>query len=96
MPEEKRFKISIYTSLLVPVTLLPWILGFAGPIYGAVALAAGANMSRLAWRLRVGAEPEQRAARRLFAFSVMYLFALFAAYLGQKGVTTHFWTSLRA
>ena len=47
-------------------------------------------MIRLAWRLRTGGMAEERAARRLFAFSIVYLFLLFAAYLLQKELTAHF------
>jgi heme O synthase-like polyprenyltransferase len=46
-------------------------------------------MIRLAWRLRTGGTAEERAAKRLFAFSIVYLFALFAAYLAQKGLMAH-------
>jgi heme o synthase len=82
-----RDQILAYTLLLVPVSLLPWALGFAGPLYGAVAGAAGAHMIRLAWRLWAGSGPEGKAAMRLFGFSIIYLFALFARYLAQKALT---------
>jgi heme o synthase len=85
-----REQILAYTLLLVPVSLLPWVLGLVGPIYGAVAIAAGANMILLASRLRAATETEERAGRRLFFFSILYLFAIFAAYLIQKIVTVHF------
>jgi len=85
-----RDQILGYTLLLVPVSLLPWVLGLAGPVYGAVAAAAGANMTLLAWRLRSGSKAEERAARRLFAFSILYLFLLFAAYLADKELTISF------
>jgi heme o synthase len=79
-----REQVLAYTLLLVPVSLLPWALGLVGPVYGATAMAAGANMVRLAWRLRAAGGAEQRVARRLFMFSIVYLFLLFAAYLLQK------------
>ena len=37
-----RRQILIYSLVLVPVTVLPWVLGLAGMIYGAVALVTGA------------------------------------------------------
>jgi protoheme IX farnesyltransferase len=91
-----RGQILLYTVLLFPASLLPWALGFAGPIYGAVAIAAGARMMFLAWQLRTGGRPEGRAAGHLFAFSIAYLFALFAAYLVQKALTAHSWLSMGA
>jgi protoheme IX farnesyltransferase len=81
-----RRQILAYTLLLAPVGLAPWILGFAGFVYGAVALACGLAMLHLAWRVyrdRI-AESAAAAARRLFAFSLLYVFALFAALLADN------------
>ena len=77
-------QIFLYTLLLLGASLLPWMFGFAGVIYGAVAVAAGANMIMLAWQLRAGGRTRERVARRLFAFSILYLFVLFAAFLIDK------------
>jgi heme o synthase len=79
-PETKR-QILLYTGVLVPVSLAPWLLGYAGLLYGVVAIAAGAFLALLAWRVWTAAEgrASNLAARRLFGFSILYLFALFAA-----------------
>ena len=83
-PEETRRQILIYSLLLVPVGAAPWLFGFAGLAYGLAALAGGALMVALSWQLwRV---PSDRTARRLFAFSILYLFALFAVLLVERGV----------
>ncbi|MDR3421629.1 MAG: heme o synthase [Xanthobacteraceae bacterium] len=77
---ETRRQILLYTLLLAPLGAAPWLLGYAGALYGVVALAAGAAMIVLAWRLRA----EQRghaAARQMFGFSILYLFLLFAMLL---------------
>jgi heme o synthase len=74
-------QILIYSVLLVPVSVLPWVLGFAGTIYGATAAICGAIFLVLASRLR-GSDAGRRNASRLFAFSILYLFALFVALLG--------------
>ena len=52
-------------------------------IYGVTALLAGALMVALAWRVRSEREGDraERAAQQLFAFSILYLFVLFAALL---------------
>ena len=74
-------QILIYSVLLVPTSLLPWALGYAGALYGAVALASGAVFLALALQLRRSQQSDRQAAQRLFLFSISYLFLLFAAML---------------
>jgi heme o synthase len=74
-------QIFIYSALLVPISLLPWTLGFAGSIYAATAVVGGAIFVALALRLRSSNSGERRDASRLFVFSIFYLFVLFAALL---------------
>jgi protoheme IX farnesyltransferase len=86
--QETRRQILLYSAALVPVGAAPWLLGFAGPLYGVTALLAGAAMVVLAWRVR-GARPGRDAdgaAGQLFAFSILYLFLVFAALLVEGGV----------
>jgi heme o synthase len=80
---ETKRQIVLYTGVLVPVSLAPWLLGYAGLLYGVIAVAAGAVLALLAWRIWTAAEgrPTDLAARRLFGFSILYLFALFAGLL---------------
>jgi len=78
-------QILIYSALLLPVSLLPWALGFAGALYGATALISGAIFVALAVRLRESRGVYLRTAQRLFAFSISYLFLLFAALLADHG-----------
>jgi protoheme IX farnesyltransferase len=78
-------QIILYSALLVPVSVLPWALGLAGAIYGAVALTCGAIFWLLVWRLRKSEPTGRDAARRLFLFSVSYLSLLFAALLVTGG-----------
>ncbi len=85
-------QILIYTVLLQPVSLLPWALGFAGAIYGAAAAICGALLVALAWRLCGAGEADRRPAHRLFAFSIVYLFVLFAALLASN--SSNRWSSL--
>jgi protoheme IX farnesyltransferase len=79
------WQILIYSALLVPITMLPWVLGFAGAIYGVTAAVCGTVFIVLAWRLRRAGEADRRPAYHLFAFSIVYLFALFAALLVSNG-----------
>ncbi|MEA2903175.1 MAG: heme o synthase [Alphaproteobacteria bacterium] len=78
--EETRRQILLYSVVLLPVGLSPWLFGYAGLLYGMAALVLGTLLLAFAWRVRVerdGAGAE-RAAKRLFAYSIVYLFALFA------------------
>src|SRR6266436_2028899 len=61
--DETRRQILVYTLVLLPVGVSPWLLGHAGAVYAAVAIAAGSLMMALAWRVRSarGAAGEQAA-----------------------------------
>jgi len=74
-------QILIYSGLLALASALPWILGFAGTVYGAVAAICGAVFLLLAGQLNRSIRADRRAAHRLFVFSIVYLFVLFAALL---------------
>jgi heme o synthase len=80
---ETRRQILIYSLVLAPIGAAPWLAGAAGLIYGATALVAGGMMARLAHQLyRLGdAAAGDRAAKKLFGFSIVYLFLLFAVLL---------------
>src|ERR1700689_1942584 len=78
--QETRRQILLYTLILAPLGVTPWLLGYAGPTYGIAAIATGAFMIALA--LRVYAERQgHTASKQLFAFSILYLFLLFAMLL---------------
>jgi len=81
--DETRRQILIYSAVVAIVGVAPAFFGFAGLIYGVVAALLGVLFVALAievWRKRRGAAAPA-AARRLFAFSVLYLFLLFATLL---------------
>jgi protoheme IX farnesyltransferase len=78
-------RILIYSGLLVLASELPWVLGFAGMVYGVVVGACGAAFVLLASLLNRSVEPDRHAAQRLFGFSICYLFALFAVLLIDHG-----------
>jgi heme o synthase len=85
-PDETRRQILIYSLVLAPIGLSPTLFGFAGLAYGAVALVCGALMIALAWRVyreRTGPAAIS-AAKRLFTFSLLYVFVLFAALLADN------------
>ena len=85
-PDRTRLEILLYSLVLVPVAILPWVLGFASLVYGLVALALGICFIVCAGRVfrrRTGAAAD-KAAWRLFFFSIFYLFALFAVIVAEQ------------
>lgn len=84
-PDATRLQILIYTLLLVPVGIAPAFLGIGGVAYALVSALTGLGMIGFAWRvfrLREG-DRAMKAAQRLFAFSILYLFLLFAVLLAE-------------
>ena len=82
-PDATRLQILLYTIVLVAVAAAPWPLGYFDAVFGVTSLVLGAGMLMLAinvYRRREGIEA-LRATRKLFAFSIFYLFGLFATLL---------------
>ncbi|MBR0966379.1 protoheme IX farnesyltransferase [Bradyrhizobium diazoefficiens] len=82
-PDATRLQILLYTIVLIAVAAAPWALGYFDAVYGIVSLILGAGMLVLAINVYMRRERSQslRATRKLFAFSILYLFALFATLL---------------
>jgi len=80
-----RRQIMLYTLVLVPLGVAPWAFGYTGALYGVTALVNGAIMVMLGWQVFRESRPAERASRNLFAFSILYLFLLFAVLLVERG-----------
>jgi heme o synthase len=80
-----RRSILRYTLILVPLGVAPWPLGYAGVLYGLTAMVTGGLMLALAWQVFCERRPAERASRHLFAFSILYLFLLYAVLLVERG-----------
>jgi heme o synthase len=80
-----RRQILLYTLILVPLGMAPWAFGYTGALYGITALVTGAIMVMLGWQVFCEIRPAERASRNLFAFSILYLFLLFAVLLVERG-----------
>ncbi|MGH7065615.1 MAG: UbiA family prenyltransferase, partial [Stellaceae bacterium] len=78
-PRETKRQMLLYTLVLWPVTAAPWILGVAGRIYGIAALTLSVAFTAMA--IRVWLDAGDRSARRMFGFSLLYLFLVFALLL---------------
>jgi heme o synthase len=86
---ETRRQIILYSLALVPLAIAPYFMGFAGIAYGIASAVLGAVFLWLAfnvWRITEGREADQ-ACKRLFWFSILYLYALFAMLLVEGAVT---------
>ncbi|MGJ5134699.1 MULTISPECIES: heme o synthase [unclassified Bradyrhizobium] len=86
-PDATRLQILLYTIVLVAIAAAPWPLGYFDAVYGVVSLALGTGMLWLAVEVFRKRERSAslRANRKLFAFSILYLFVLFAT-LGLEAV----------
>ena len=85
--EATRLQILIYSIILAPIGMLPAILGLGGTLYMASAAILGSLFVVMAldcYQKREG-EEAARAAKNLFAYSVLYLFLLFAVILVEHG-----------
>lgn len=78
-----RRQIFIYSLMLAPIGVLPWILGFASAAYGLVAIFLGAGFVWYAYQvLRMSDfDGAMLPARKLFGYSIIYLFGIFLALL---------------
>ncbi|MGI9352615.1 MAG: heme o synthase [Rhizobiaceae bacterium] len=76
-----RFQILIYAILLGVTGVLPAAMGFASLAYGAFAALLGVRFVWLSWKVWAKASQDQDNPheKRLFGFSIFYLFSLFAA-----------------
>ena len=80
-------QIALYSALLIPVTLMPLPMGLSGLIYEVAAITLGVGFAIHTWRLfQALSTPEPSGAdtaiaRKLFVYSVRYLFLIFLALL---------------
>ena len=84
-----RRQILIYSLIMAAAAVAPWALGLAGAIYGISAAALGAAFIVLAVNVAHNRSTEpsgMRPEKRLFAFSIVYLFALFTALVADRWV----------
>ena len=84
-----RRQILLYAVIMAAVAIAPWPLGLAGPVYGwaAVLLSAAFVLLSVPVGLRTAGEGDRmQPEKRLFAFSIAYLFILFGAV-----VADHMW-----
>ena len=82
-----RRQIFLYSLVMAAAAIAPWPLGLAGPIYGVCAAILSLVFVVLAARVLANRAAEPRLMdpeKHLFAFSVFYLFALFAVLVADR------------
>jgi protoheme IX farnesyltransferase len=73
---ETKRQILLYSLTLAPLGVAPYLLGVAGLVYAIGAAILGLIM--LAGAIAVWRDSGESAAKRLFGFSILYLFLVFA------------------
>ena len=82
-----RQHVLLYTLPMAAAAVAPWPLGLAGAFYGIVASAFSLvflGMAVRVWRNRATERAGMKPEKQLFAFSILYLFALFGALVADK------------
>ena len=78
-PAETKRQMLLYTLVLWPVSLAPWLFGIGSLLYGVGALLLSASFTGSA--IRVWRDTTDRSARRMFAVSLLYLLLIFSLLL---------------
>ncbi|MEJ0072045.1 MAG: heme o synthase [Pseudomonadota bacterium] len=81
---ETKKQMLLYSLVLVPITLAPYWLGIVGTVYAASAALLGLGLVIAALRVWWARPADDRAAKQMFAYSILYLFLLFALMLFDK------------
>ena len=86
-PKVTRQHILLYTLPMGAAAVAPWPLGLAGPIYGVAASLLSLVFLALAVRVlanRATEPAEMKPEKSLFAYSILYLFAIFGALVADR------------
>jgi protoheme IX farnesyltransferase len=84
-----RTQIGLYTIPMAIAALAPWALGLSGLLYGVVAAISTAVFAVLAARVAMRSTTEDdtmKPEKRLFAWSILYLFIVFGAVVADKWI----------
>ncbi|GGB19983.1 protoheme IX farnesyltransferase [Sphingomonas metalli] len=84
-----RHQIGLYTIPMAIAAVAPWPLGLTGPVYGGVSVATTAIFALLALRVatrRQGEGDAMKPEKRLFRYSILYLFVIFGALVADRWI----------
>ncbi|MBB5716351.1 heme o synthase [Sphingomonas aerophila] len=82
-----RTQIGLYTIPMALAAVLPWPLGLTGAIYGVIALATTAVFALMAAQVATRRQvpgDAMKPEKRLFGYSVLYLFVVFGALVADR------------
>lgn len=82
-----RTQIGLYTIPMAVAAVLPWPLGLTGAIYGWTASLTTAVFALFAAHVALrhtGAEDKMTPEKRLFSYSILYLFVIFGALVADR------------
>ena len=84
--KKTKLNIFIYSLILFPISLLPFIFNFAGLLYLIIATAIGAYYIYISYKLLKTKSPvlEKKFSIKLFGYSIFYLFMIFVSILIDK------------
>ena len=88
-PQSTRLQIGLYTIPMAVAAIAPWALGLAHALYGVVALVASGVFLWLATVVAMrtpAAGDAMKPEKKLFGFSILYLFLLFGALVVDRWV----------
>ncbi len=80
-PEATKRQMLLYTLVLLPVAAAPYVVGIGGLAYLAGSSVLGALFVLCA--VRVLRSTDDKPAKQMFGFSILYLFLLFALLVGE-------------
>lgn len=89
---ETKRQMFVYTILMLPLAAAPAFLGIAGWLYLTGAMLLSLNFLRHAWLVlrtpdaEIGDPAMERPAKRMFGFSIVYLFGLFVLIMLDGGL----------
>jgi protoheme IX farnesyltransferase len=84
-----RTQIGLYTIPMAAAAIAPWALGLTGAVYGLIATGATALFGLFALQVSLratGTGDAMRPEKRLFAYSILYLFLLFGALVADRWI----------
>ena len=82
-----RYHIALYTLPMVAAAIAPWAMGLTGWIYGGASIALNTVFLALTAAVLINRATDPAAMkpeRRLFKYSILYLFALFGALVADR------------
>jgi protoheme IX farnesyltransferase len=82
-----RTQIGLYTIPMIAAAIAPWALGLTGAIYGVASILLNLVFGALALAVtfrRTGTDDTMKPEKRLFAWSIAYLFLIFGALVADR------------